>query len=201
MNHNFKILLIALSVCVFNIMYGQQPVEKNDTAYIFLIRGTLSNKRPVVDYLICFRSDSLINIESDNRDTFMCKVFNRLCLFEEPFFSLHNNIKLYFPDNIVDKDFLNNLALDIKKMNKKFSNVGTRKFKQDTDVSIQCVKIIGNFLKIEKYKRPINNNNHKFEIQEVCYNKNFIYSIKDILGSYKLDKQELLRWRRFFWIK
>lgn len=202
MTNNVK--TIVLSIVLFCVQipftYGQRPIVKTDTAYIILLQGTLSNKRPISGYLIAFSKDSLQNLQAiKKRDAFVCNLYKEFILFEEPAFTLQKNLKFYeFSDKEIEENFLNQLSSKIEKLSKSYLKIGTKKFCEGTDINILCAKVIGEFWQIVKKPDEINTYNHSFEIEKECYDKNFVYNLKDILKIESMTKKNISQLKLLF---
>lgn len=172
--------------------FAQAPASVKDTAYILLCTGTLDNQQPIISYTIIKDLNDLSTLSAiASQDSFMCKLFSRSVLFEEPAFTLSRNAGLYhFESEKLQNKFLSSLSKKIDKMNKKYSAIRTRTFSNGRSIEIDAVLITGEFWTIPKAADQLNEYNHSFKVEPGCYSRSFIYNLKDLYQSCQLSIAE-----------
>lgn len=183
--------LICSLTSIRSIAQSISPVT--DTVYIFILKGSLENGQPIVSYAILKGLSFLKSLSSiNNQDSFICTFLKQSILFEEPFFTITKNSQLYkFSDDRQKKSFLNKLSKKINKLNTDYAVIKTKTFDNGRFIELNCAKLIGEFWSFSKTKNELNNYNHSFQVKEDCYDKSFIYNLKDISSSCKLKPDEL----------
>jgi hypothetical protein len=179
--------------------FSQNVSSVKDTVYVLVCKGTLENEQPIVSYVVIKELSSLSPLSTlGNQDSFMCSLFNHSILFEEPVFTLSKNQRLYqFPNTKKSDTFLRGLAKKIDKLNTLYSSLATRKFNNGKSIEIACVQMVGEFWIITKKPEELNSYNHSFHINKDCYNKGYIYNLKDIGQSCKLSSDDIKVLKKF----
>ncbi len=193
-NNSLTIIAIFFLCSTASIKGIAQSISSvKDTVYVFICKGSLENGQPIVSYAILKDLSSLNTLASENnQDSFICDFFKQSILFEEPFFTLTKNLQLYkFSNDKEKKSFLNKLSKKISKLNMDYGVIKTKVFDNGKFVELHCAKLIGEFWSIPKTKDELNNYNHSFQVKENCYDKIYIYNLKDISKSCKLKIDEL----------
>lgn len=180
-------------------IFAQSSDYVKDTAYIFLWRGTLENERPITTYVVNKTMSNLTGLSLiKNRDSFVCSFFKKAILFDEPYFTLEKNIGLYgFSNKESASKFLSDISEKVEKLNKEIVKIGTKKFEQGTSIEFECVRVIADFWVINKTSDELNNYTHSFYVPGCCYNKKYIYNLKNIDRIERLNSTEILQLKNY----
>ncbi len=172
---------------------AQFAISVKDTVFIVVCKGSLENSQPIVSYLVVKDLSRLAELATiNNEDSFMCRLFTNSILFEEPFFTISNNKGLYgFDSPKKEKAFLSKLSKKIDKLNNNYTHFTTRRFENGKNIEVSITKTVAEFWSISKKVEEINTYSHSFQVKSGCYEKGYIYNLKDVITICKLHEKEV----------
>lgn len=190
---NENIVLIFLCCLISATGNAQTHSTVKDTVYVFMVRGTLENDCPIISYAVVKDLSSLHALTTIiSMDSFVCEFLRHSILFEEPFFTLSRNESRYnFSNDKERKCFLKKLTKKITRANKDYQYIKSKKISNGKSIEFSCLKLCGEFWIIPKTKEELNSYSHSFEVRDVCYDKTYIYNLKDIDNSCKISKEDI----------
>ncbi|HRP55739.1 hypothetical protein [Agriterribacter sp.] len=189
-----KANLVLLSLCCLISFKGagQTTHAVKDTVYVILLKSALENNRPIASYAVLKDLSLLGRLKTiADRDAFICELFKHSTIFEEPSFTLSQNLKLYnFASEGEQQAYLKKLSGKIARLNKNFTFITRQAFSKGNTIEISGAKLYGEFWRIPEEPEQLNNYSHSFLIEKECYNKSYIYNLKDISRSSKINKED-----------
>ena len=190
-----KIICLLLTILFTgHFAISQEYQSKKDTVYIFMLKGTLDNGRPVTTFLaknnLAFLKAAF---EKKTSKEIVCTAISQSILFEEPALSFH--YKRYQFKSIPGADaYYERYLQDIEPMSKSYVPFVTPKLSDGKYLHIYVTKISGDFWVLHFDSNsfysetfPINN----------CYNWDKWYNLKKLDKIFPITRAEQDSIRKF----
>jgi hypothetical protein len=188
MKRNLRILGLIILLPCLQRSYGQPSKSIKDTVFICLVSGTLDNGRPVTEYLLSKDLPSIYGcLKAGDQDSIICRLTEKLILFEEPFLTLKKN-RLRYQFNSVEQEaiFSKNYYKRLLPLSKKMTEFSTAKLSNGRHLTLNIAKISGEF-----WTLPANKTTFSESFPDNgCYKKEYISNLKSIDKIYRLADTE-----------